>query len=72
MTISAVVSNNSPVIKIVRSKHNEPKMFIGCEVKIADQLDHISKYPYECSLEDEARLLIVKTYDGSIIAFTLP
>lgn len=32
----------------------------------------MNKFPYECKLEDDGRLLVVKTFDGTIQGYCLP
>ncbi len=37
ITISAVISNNCSVIKILRSKHNDSKIFVVADVQVTEQ-----------------------------------
>ncbi len=46
VTIAPVISNGSGVIKILRMKHNDTKMYIVAEVVVSEKEDDVSKLPY--------------------------
>ena len=71
-TTAAVVLNSHPNVYVLRYRHGEQKLQLTQEVIVAPDSSHPGKLPYTCEWADYSRLLLVYTYDGSILMYRIP
>ena len=72
LTTAAVIFNGHPTIYILRYKQSEPKLSLTHEIKVAPDSSNPNLLPFDVEFYDYCRLVIVKTYDGSIMGYRIP